>query len=244
MVTRKVIRISAKEAEALKPAPPAEASSVMAAVAGVDSSPDYNHDTITQKQSKKEKPKKPLCNHPSCTKRAQDQSPLCWKHDAQARNIICKFTGCNKKGILLGLCPDHGGLVQLCQSRGCINKANLEKRGGLCWLHRARGRHNDDDDDSSEEEEAEEIRLCRIRGCISCATTHEGLCNRHSIHANNEGVVGKKKRSHQTVDSISDGDTRKRRREGAFFVDLTDVLPLPPSKYNDEKKEWVFLSVT
>jgi hypothetical protein len=26
----------------------------------------------------------------------------------------------------LGLCPDHGGLVQLCRWRGCINKVDLE----------------------------------------------------------------------------------------------------------------------
>ena len=78
---------------------------------------------------------------------------------------------------LLGLCPDHGGLVQLCRWKGCINKANLEKRGGLCWMHQVRGEH---DDSSSEEEEEEEIRLCRSRGCISVAATDDGLCDIHS----------------------------------------------------------------
>jgi len=112
MVTRRVIRIITLEDDAAK-----ESS------AAVDSS-NTNKQTTQPK-----KPKTPLCNHPDCTKHAQHPSPLCWKHGAQ--NVTCKFTGCNKKGILLGLCPDHGGLVQLCRWRGCINEVDLEKRGGL-----------------------------------------------------------------------------------------------------------------
>ena len=159
MVTRTVIRISPEEAKAkaLTPAPAAKASSSSSAVDSL------NNDNLTRNQAI-QKPKTPLCNHPSCTKRAQLPSPLCWKHGAQ--DVTCKFTGCYKKGILYELCPDHGGLVQLCRSGGCINKANLEKRGGLCYMHRVKGQH-DDDDDSSEDEEGEEIRLCRFRGCIS-----------------------------------------------------------------------------
>lgn len=223
MVTRRVIRISPKEAEALKPAPPAEASSSVA-VAVVDSL-NNNNGTITKNQSKKTKPETLLCNHPSCTKHVQQPSQLCWKHHAQAQNVICKFTGCKKKGILLGLCPDHGGLVQLCQWRGCINVANLEKRGGLCWMHRARGRH--DDDSSDDDKEAMEIiRLCRSRGCISRATTDDGLCDRHSTH-DNEGVKRKKKRAHAPGYSINDNVAKKRQRVNAFAIDLTDVPPQP-----------------
>ena len=161
MVTRIVIRISPK-AESPPPAPAANAPSEAA--------------IVTVESEKKEKPKPQLCNHASCTRRAQHPSPLCWRHGAQ--DVECKFSGCDKRGILSGLCPDHGGLVQLCRWRGCINKANLEKRGGLCWMHRSRGKH--DDESSSSEEEEVDIRLCSYRGCISVATADEGICDRHS----------------------------------------------------------------
>eukprot|EP00985_Skeletonema_marinoi_P011783 scaffold5597_cov91-Skeletonema_marinoi.AAC.1 len=225
MVTRTVIRISPEEAKAkaLTPAPAAKASSSSSSAA-VDS---LNNDNLTKNQAI-QKPKSPLCNHPSCTKRAQLPSPLCWKHGAQ--DVTCKFTGCYKKGILHGLCPDHGGLVQLCRSRGCINKVNLEKRGGLCYMHRVKGQHDDDDDSSSEDEEGEEIRLCRFRGCISRTTADEGLCDRHSTHENDYFVnVGGHKRALPTGDSIGDSDTTKKRRKvNNFAIDLTDVPPQSP----------------
>eukprot|EP00984_Skeletonema_dohrnii_P027090 scaffold16542_cov152-Skeletonema_dohrnii-CCMP3373.AAC.6 len=227
MVTRTVIRISPEEAKAkakaLTPAPAAKASSSSSAAAPVDS---LNNDNLTKNQAI-QKPKTSLCNHPSCTKRAQLPSPLCWMHGAQ--DVTCKFTGCNKKGILHGLCPGHGGLVQLCRSRGCINEVNLEKRGGLCWMHRVKGQHDDDDDDSSSEE-GEEIRLCRFRGCISRTSTDEGLCDRHSTHEKDYFVnKGEQKRALSSVDSTGDNDTTKKRRKvNNFAIDLTDVPPQSP----------------
>eukprot|EP00984_Skeletonema_dohrnii_P001455 scaffold463_cov107-Skeletonema_dohrnii-CCMP3373.AAC.5 len=225
MVTRTVIRISPEEAKAkaLKSAPAAVKASSSSSAAAVDS---LNNDNLTKNQAI-QKPKTPLCNHPSCTKRAQLPSPLCWKHGAQ--DVTCKFTGCNKKGILHGLCPDHGGLVQLCRSRGCINKVNLEKRGGLCYIHRVKGQHDDDSDSSSSEDE-EEIRLCRFRGCISGTATDEGLCDRHSTHENDYFAnIGGQKRALPTGDSIGDNDTTEKRQQfNNFAIDLTDVPPQSP----------------
>eukprot|EP00985_Skeletonema_marinoi_P008610 scaffold3934_cov78-Skeletonema_marinoi.AAC.3 len=224
MVTRTVIRISPEEAKAkaLTPAPAAKASSSSSS-ATVDS---LNNDNLTRNQAI-QKPKTPLCNHPSCTKRAQLPSPLCWKHGAQ--DATCKFTGCYKKGILHGLCPDHGGLVQLCRSRGCINKVNLAKRGGLCWMHRVKGQHDDDSDSSEDEEGISEIRLCRFRGCISRTTTDEGLCDRHSTHENDYFVnIGGHNSALSTGDSIGDNDTTKKRQKADFAIDLTDVPPQSP----------------
>ncbi len=238
MVTRRVIRISPK-AEATAPAAAAEASSAVAVVA-VES-------------AKKKKPKTPLCTHASCTRRAQHPSPLCWMHGAQ--DVVCKFSGCDKRGILSGLCPDHGGLVQLCRSRGCINKANLEKRGGLCWMHRIRGEH--DDSSSSEEEEEEDIQLCHFRGCISVAATDEGLCDMHSRSTCDSNERGRNKRARPSDDSISDNNMRKRPRanEPITTIDLEGVpsqSPIPKcsgrikdgaSKYtgvffNKQMNEW------
>src|SRR5210317_1054368 len=65
--------------------------------------------------------KKTLCSHPSCSKRAQYPSTLCWRHGA--KDVVCSFDGCNKGGILLGLCPDHGGLVQLCRWRDASTRS-------------------------------------------------------------------------------------------------------------------------
>ena len=150
---RRVIRISPPR-KLYVPRKPAQdkktSSSAAEAVTVVDSlnNNDDDDNTVTKAQVN-QKPEAPLCNHPSCNRRAQHPSPLCWMHCALARDVTCKYSGCNNKGILLGLCPDHGGLVQLCRWRGCINKANLEKRGGLCWMHQARGEHDYDDDPSS-----------------------------------------------------------------------------------------------
>ena len=41
---------------------------------------------------------------------AQHPSPLCWRHGAQ--DVVCKYSGCDERGILSRLCSDHGGLVE------------------------------------------------------------------------------------------------------------------------------------
>ena len=118
--------------------------------------------------------------------------------------------------------------MQLCQWRGCINTANLEKRSGLCWMHRSKRQHDDDDDDddsSEDDKEEDEIRLCRFRGCISRATTDNGLCSRHSTDESDE--VERKKRAHTSLNLISDNDTKRHRVNGLAF-DLSDVPPQPP----------------
>ena len=226
MVTRSVIRITPEEVEASTAASAAKASS---SAATVDSS-KYDDNTPTKERASE--PTHPklsvtLCNHSSCTKRAQHPSTLlCWEHGAE--DVICNFIGCNKKGILYGLCPDHGGLVQLCRWRGCINKVDLEKRGGLCRLHQVKGGEQQQSD--LEDEREVEIRLCRFRGCISDATDG-GLCERHSSHDNttslNEG--GKKKRDLPSGGSINNKEMKKGKRQpNSFVIDLSDVPPQPP----------------
>ncbi len=133
----------------------------------------------------------------------------------------------------MGLCPDHGGLVQLCRWRGCINKVNLERRGGLCWMH-----HDDsaNSDDSEEEESGDdgEIRLCSFKGCISEATDG-GMCVRHSTTYGDDcldqgGEEKKKKRSLPSWDIANNESTIKRQRQqkNLFVIDLSDVPPQAP----------------
>ena len=182
MVTKTVIRITSSEAE--------HWAAIAAAAAVCDKSTAIKKTSNEQSKSSKssaatsdekdmqqtKRRKKTLCSHPNCNKRAQHPSTPCWRHGA--KDVVCSFDGCNKGGILLGLCPDHGGLVQLCRWRGCINKVDLDRRGGLCWMH-----HDDsaNSDDSEDEEcgDDEELCLCTFKGCIS-ETTSGGMCERHS----------------------------------------------------------------
>eukprot|EP00984_Skeletonema_dohrnii_P005417 scaffold1907_cov73-Skeletonema_dohrnii-CCMP3373.AAC.8 len=214
MVTRTVIHITFPEAAAA-------ADNTTSSLAAVDSAINFPNDQI-KKSPQKEQSK--LCNHPSCTKRAQHPSPLCWQHGA--KESICSFIGCHNKGILLGLCGDHGGLVQLCRHRGCINVVNLERRGGLCYIHHVGPM---DGEESDSEHSEGEIRLCSFRGCISNASTDEGLCDMHLAHDNNYcfADVGKK-RALPSGDSVGEKDVKKRQKRNAFTIDLSDVPPQPP----------------
>eukprot|EP00984_Skeletonema_dohrnii_P005687 scaffold2005_cov115-Skeletonema_dohrnii-CCMP3373.AAC.8 len=162
-----------------------------------------------------------FCNHPKYTKRAQHPSLLCWQHGA--KESICSYSGCHNKGILLGLCADHGGLVQLCRHRGCINEVDFERRGGLCYIHQT-----GDQSDSDDSEEDGKIHLCSFRGCISNATTDEGLCDGHAEHSKDNAYRGEKKRARPSEDSISGEDNMKRQKVDTFDFDLTDVPPQSP----------------
>jgi hypothetical protein len=108
--------------------------------------------------------------------------------------------------------------VQLCRHRGCINEVNFEKRGGLCRMHQMGWMDGDQSD--SEDDDCGEIRLCSFRGCISDATTDEGLCDRHLAHNFTPFNEGGKR--HLAL-------PRKRKRQPISFVfDLSDVPPQPP----------------
>jgi hypothetical protein len=109
-------------------------------------------------------------HHSGCMKQTQGGSKFCWTHGAKEEN--CHIRGCRKKCIQFGLCENHGGLVQLCQRKGCINEVNWE-RSAFCYLHGGKcfSRHHG--------KEGEEIQLCSFRGCIS-ESTDGGLCDMHS----------------------------------------------------------------
>eukprot|EP00984_Skeletonema_dohrnii_P000070 scaffold23_cov101-Skeletonema_dohrnii-CCMP3373.AAC.5 len=214
MVTRTVIRITSSEAAAFAAAATSSAA--------VNSSITSNAPAEQKNTKELQTNLKLLCNHPSCTKRAQDPSLLCWQHGA--KESICSYSGCHNKGILLGLCADHGGLVQLCRQKGCINEVDFERRGSLCYIHQT-----GDQSDSDDSEEDGEIHLCSFRGCISSATTDEGLCDGHAAHVSNYGLdaIGKK-RDRPSEDSIISKDNMKRQKVDAFDFDLSDVPPQPP----------------
>ncbi len=135
----------------------------------------------------------------------------------------------------MGLCPDHGGLVQLCRWKGCINKVNMERRGGMCWMHR----EDTADSDNSEEEESEddgEIRLCSVRGCISEAACG-GLCEMHSTTYEDDCLDQdgeKEKRSLPSWDTANNNEPtiKRRRQRKSFVIDLSDVPPQPPIPKN------------
>lgn len=74
---------------------------------------------LHNQQMQPRKRRKTLCSHRGCIKSAQNPSALCWMHGA--KDVICSFDGCKR-----GLCPDHGGLVQLCRWKGCISKQTQE----------------------------------------------------------------------------------------------------------------------
>ena len=118
MVTRTVIRITSSEAEHWAAIAAAAAGDNSAAIkkANNEQSKSSKSSAATSDQKDiqlQKRRKKTLCSHPSCNKRAQYPTTLCWRHGA--KDVVCSFDGCNKRGILLGLCPDHGGLVQLCR---------------------------------------------------------------------------------------------------------------------------------
>jgi len=73
--------------------------------------------------------------------------------------------------------------------------------------------------------------LSSFRGCISEATTDEGLCDRHSAHGNKTADRGEKKRAFPSGDSIDDKEIKKRKRhchQKSFVIDLSDVPPQQP----------------
>eukprot|EP00984_Skeletonema_dohrnii_P029285 scaffold19756_cov67-Skeletonema_dohrnii-CCMP3373.AAC.1 len=72
--------------------------------------------------------------------------------------------------------------------------------------------------------------LSSFRGCISEATTDEGLCDRHSAHGNKIDR-GEKKRAFPSGNSIFDKEIKKRNRhchQKSFVIDLSDVPPQQP----------------
>eukprot|EP00985_Skeletonema_marinoi_P016258 scaffold8676_cov139-Skeletonema_marinoi.AAC.5 len=73
--------------------------------------------------------------------------------------------------------------------------------------------------------------LSSFRGCISEASTDEGLCDRHSAHGNKTADRGEKKRAFPSGDSIDDKKIKKRKRnrhQKPFVIDLSDVPPQQP----------------
>ena len=123
--------------------------------------------------------------------------------------------------------------MQLCRWRGCINKVDLERRGGMCWMH-----HDDsvNSNDSEEEESGDdgELRWCSFRGCISEAT-NGGKCVRHSTTYDDDcldqgGGEKKKRRSLPSWDTANNESTIKRQRQqkNLFANDLSDVTPRFP----------------
>ena len=214
MVTRKVIRISPEEAAAIA----AEKALASSAVSKEAVSVADELETLGRNPPSRLEYVKPSPSPPQCLKQG-------------AKDKTCSFAGCNKNSILLGLCIDHGGLVQLCRSKGCINKVNFDIKGGLCRLHRIKGSEQNDEGYSTSEEEDtnDSIRLCSHRGCISFATTDEGLCDRHSNLDNNDRCHQVEKKLNyfdiQTKDSVGIvpiKDAKKRQRE-KLVVDLTGV---------------------
>ena len=236
MVTRTVIRVTSSEAEHWVAMAAAAAVGDNSAAVKKDNNDEQSNSskssaaTSDKKDVQLQKRHKKLCSHPSCNKRAQHSSTLCWRHGA--KDVVCSFDGCNKKGILLGLCPDHGGLVQLCRWKGCINKVNLERRGGMCWMHQEDSADSDDSEDEESEDDGE-IRLCRFKGCISVTTGGE-MCIRHSTTYDGDCLdqaEGKKKKRSLSSWDIADNETtikRRRQQNNPLVIDLSDVPAQPP----------------
>ncbi|KAL7452081.1 hypothetical protein ACHAWC_003822 [Mediolabrus comicus] len=222
MVTRTVIRITSSEAEHWAAIAAAAAGDNSAAIKKANNeqskSSKSSAATSDKKDTQKTKSRKKTlcCSHPNSNKRAQHPSTLCWRHGAE--DVICSFDGCNKRGIRLGLCPDHGGLVQLCRWKGCINKGDLERRGGMCWMH-----HDDSaDSDNSEEEDSggDGYRWWNVR------TTFNNLDD----DCLDQGGGKKKKRSLPSWDIANNESTIKRQRQhkNLFVINVSDVPPQPP----------------
>ncbi|KAK1742620.1 AP2/ERF family transcription factor [Skeletonema marinoi] len=89
-----------------------------------------------------------------------------------------------------------------------------------------------DGEESDSEDSEGEIQLCSFRGCISNASTDEGLCDMHSAHDNNYcfSEEAGQKRALPLGDSIDDKDVKKRQKMkmNAFTIDLSDVPPQSP----------------
>jgi len=102
MVTRTVIRITSSEAEHWAAIAAAAAGDNSAAIKKANNeqskSSKSSAATSDQKDSQLQKRrKKTLCSHPSCNKRAQYPTTLCWRHGA--KDVVCSFDGCNKRGM-------------------------------------------------------------------------------------------------------------------------------------------------
>ena len=54
---------------------------------------------------------------------------------------------------------------------------NLERRGGMCWMHQEDSANSDSEEEESGDDG--ELRLCSFRGCISEAANGV-MCVRHS----------------------------------------------------------------
>ena len=210
MVTRTVVRITSLSAAAGNKPAAIKTTKNKQSLQSKKMSSTSPAVSLDKKDILQKRRKKTICSHPSCTKRAQHPSTLCWRHGA--KDVTCSFDGCNRRGILLGLCPDHGGLVQLCRWKGCINKVNLERRGGMCWMHQDDSVNSDSEDEESEDDG--EIRLCSFKGCISVATDG-GMCVRHSTTYDDDCVDQNrenKKRPLPLWRDTNDQATMKRRR--------------------------------
>eukprot|EP00984_Skeletonema_dohrnii_P017348 scaffold7875_cov71-Skeletonema_dohrnii-CCMP3373.AAC.1 len=123
--------------------------------------------------------------------------------------------------------PAPGGLVQLCQHKGCFNAVDFERDGGLCCIHQNQTGPTDggqwSSDDASENDG-------KIRG----VTGYDGLDDRHSTSHGSDYCLDEvgKKRGRPMRDSISGKDDMKRQRVDAVAFDLTDVpskSPIPKS---------------
>eukprot|EP00985_Skeletonema_marinoi_P017052 scaffold9269_cov149-Skeletonema_marinoi.AAC.2 len=105
--------------------------------------------------------------------------------------------------------PSPGGLVQLCRHKGCFHAVDFERRnGGLCCIHQ-KGPMNGEQSDSNDSEDDGKIR---------------GVTADEYFHDDEVG----KKRDCPLEDSISNNKTKKRKRDGAFAIDLSDVPPQSP----------------
>ena len=127
--------------------------------------------------------------------------------------------------------PKHGGLVQLCQIRGCTNVEHFELRGGLCCIHHT-GEQKIDSAAPDMSEAEEHIQQSSLEVCIDSTTTNKEdkeCCNKHSVHGRNDESLGEKKRALPAGDPTSgDKKTKKCKKVDAFVLDLSDVPPQMP----------------
>ncbi len=158
MVTRTVIRITSSEAEHWAAIAAAAAGDNSAAIkkANNEQSKSSKSSAATSDQKDiqlQKRRKKTLCSHPSCTN--VPNIPRLSARDMAQKMLYTALMDAIREGYYWE-CPDHGGLVQLCRWRGCINKVDLERRGGMCWMH-----HDDsvNSNDSEEEESGDDGEL-------------------------------------------------------------------------------------
>jgi len=132
---------------------------------------------------------KKCTHHSGCTKKVQGPLPFCWKHGA--KEAYCRIPKCHKRCIQYRLCVNHGGLVQLCERKGCINEVNWD-RSVFCYLHGGECCNSDYG------KEGVKIQLCTFRGCISESTDdNRGLCDRHSSNEKEQKIRSISKRKRQ-----------------------------------------------